>query len=114
MPLAWRPDDDATRGNAAKPLLQHRNVLHDAGTQLLVALEALKVDLDRGLHAGSPEFLALPSGGARRVGGLARDGRQRRAALFRFRVRQTLAKAQEDAALRSTRHCGPWSWGAYE
>src|SRR5262249_56918640 len=40
MSLAWRLDDDATRGDAAKPPLQHGNVLHHTGAQLLVSLEA--------------------------------------------------------------------------
>src|SRR5215831_6059510 len=54
MALAWRLDDDAARGDAAKPLLQHGNVLDHAGAQLLASFEALKVDLDRGLHTGAP------------------------------------------------------------
>src|SRR5262249_12948490 len=56
MPLAWRLDDDVTGRDAATPLLQDGNVLRHAGTQLVVSHEALKVDFDRGLHAGSPGF----------------------------------------------------------
>src|SRR5262249_22251627 len=99
MPLAWRLDDDATCGDAAEPLLQNGDVLHYAGTQLLASFEALKVDLDGGLHAGSPKFLASSRAAQGGFGCLAQDGHKRRAALLTPRVRQTLGKAQEDAAL---------------
>src|SRR5215470_12066542 len=58
--LARRPDDDATRGDAAKPVLQHGNVLQYAGAQCLASFHTLKIDLYRGLHVLSPNFRASP------------------------------------------------------
>src|SRR5215468_3097798 len=98
MALAWRLDDDATGRDAAKPLLQHGNVLHNAGTQLVVCLKALEVDFDRGLHAGSPGSRTPARWHKAGLVVLPMMDVNARAAFFGLRVKQRLGKAQEDAA----------------